>query len=107
MRREVVFPAPLGPSRAVTQPSWARNDTSSTASFVPKRFCSPWASIIVASLRRGAGRIDHERRPADLADARGVDPLGPALLDELGDQVRHAAGHGCVVSGPRDDHVKG
>ena len=41
MRKVVVFPDPLGPSRPVTIPAGAVNDTSRTAVTRPKFLVSP------------------------------------------------------------------
>ena len=49
----------------------------------------------------------HEGRPADFLYARGVEPCRAALRDEVGDQVRHAAGGGGVVAGAGDHDVGG
>jgi hypothetical protein len=45
MRKVVVFPDPLGPSRPVTFPSGAVKDTSRTAVTRPKVLVSPRTSI--------------------------------------------------------------
>src|SRR5256714_12792593 len=44
-RSSVDLPPPLGPSSAVSEPSGTMIDTSSSATWSPKRFVTPCASI--------------------------------------------------------------
>src|SRR5882757_9343078 len=68
----VVFPAPLGPIRAVMRPAAAVNDARSTASRPPKRFdtCSTRSrgSAMVALRRYGRGGPSRTKAPAQLVE---------------------------------------
>ena len=56
IRIVVVLPAPLGPRNPVTVPGSQRKETSLTTVRPPRRFVSPVASIMAASIGRGAPR---------------------------------------------------
>ena len=51
MRKQVDLPAPLAPSNPVISPSRAANDTSRTASILPKRLLKAKASIMAQDRR--------------------------------------------------------
>src|SRR5690606_13403070 len=105
MRRVVVLPAPLGPSRPVISPSRAVKPTSSTATTgvlsLPRpgkvlRSCSAtimWM-ISLSDVRSGFPAVEagERRRVTELVQALAVQRLGVGLLDELGEQLRHSAG---------------
>src|SRR5262245_42585100 len=55
MRRTVVLPPPLGPSRASSSPSWTSKLTSSTAATSPKRLLT-WRSSMLTKREGSCGR---------------------------------------------------
>src|SRR5690606_2992661 len=102
MRRVVVLPAPLGPSRPVIWPSRASKPTPDTACTVPVRVLKLlWRSraTIIAELRgggRGASGLPSveagERGDVTHARQAGrIQGLGVGAFDELPEQARHAA----------------
>src|SRR5688572_21315953 len=100
MRRAVVLPAPLGPSRPVMRPSSARRSTPSTALMVPvlvlNALWSWWAWIMgsgLPSVERGEGR-----QRADVVQAACIERGGVGRFDELRHQLGHAAGRQGAVA---------
>src|SRR5690606_6365334 len=106
MRRVVVLPAPLGPSRPVISPSRASKPTPRTACTGPalalKVLCRSWTSII-SGLPSVVAR--EGRRGGQLVEAAGVDALGVGAFDELREQLGHAAGADHVVALAGRDQV--
>src|SRR4051812_24690311 len=117
MRSVVVLPAPLGPSRPVISPSRASKPTSSTAttgrllSLPGKvlRRCSATIMCVVLSERARSGfpavEGSKRRRIRHRLQAFGVERLGVGAIDELREQLRHAAGADDVVALAADDQV--
>src|SRR5690606_41429297 len=104
MRRVVVLPAPLGPSRPVIWPSAASKWTPSTALTVPvlvlNVLCRLSAEIMRRSLRRGSWRPAvevHERRHvAQRVEAAGIERGGVGAFDERAKTARAGSGRGAV-----------
>src|SRR5690606_34301321 len=99
MRRVVVLPAPLGPSRPVIWPSRAVKPTPRTACTGPVRalkvLCRSWTWIMSGLPAVGAG----ERRGGLQArEAVGIQRRRIRGLDELRQQLRHATGTEHAVS---------
>src|SRR5690606_8256461 len=99
MRSVVVLPAPLGPSRPVISPSCAVKPTPRTACTGPalalKLLCRLSTSIISGLPAVVAGE---RRRGAQASEALGVERGGVGGFEELGEQLRHAAGADHVVA---------
>src|SRR5690606_24031872 len=103
MRRVVVLPAPLGPSKPVIWPSWAWKPTPETALTVPVRvlncLCRSWAMTIAAGLRLEGGgasglpsvEAGEGRYVGHAGQAGGIQRSGIGALHELAEQARHAA----------------
>src|SRR5690606_6824822 len=106
MRRVVVLPAPLGPSRPVISPSRASKPTPLTACTVPvllrKDLCR-FSSRIMSGLPAVVAR--ERRLRGQAVQAAGVERSGVGGLDELGEQLRHAAGADHVVALAAQDQV--
>src|SRR5690606_12503565 len=98
MRRVVVLPAPLGPSRPVISPSRALKPTPRTAWTGPVRalkvLCRSWTSIMSGLPAVGAGK---RRHGLQAFQARRVERRRIGGLDELGGELGHAPGHQYVV----------
>src|SRR6056297_3024479 len=100
----VVFPAPFGPTIAVSSPAWKAQVTASTATWPPKRTVSPSVSrsvCVMGHALRGveagtaaapAPRTSVADRDIHVLDAKLADKDGdavvPALLD-FGPEVIH------------------
>src|SRR5437899_12834293 len=92
-RRSVDFPLPLGPSRAVSEPSGTSIDTSSSAVKLPKRFVTDCATIAISRDPSGdigelpgcekQAREGRRERPGSLAWAR-LRTLPGAVLSRAG-----------------------
>src|SRR5690554_5398879 len=93
MRRVVVLPAPLGPSRPVISPSRASKPTPLTAWTGPPlalNVLCRFSSRIISGL---PSVVAGERRcRAQALQAGGVQCCGVGGLDELREQLGHAAG---------------
>src|SRR6476659_7537024 len=107
MRSVVVLPAPFGPSKPVISPSRAVKPTSSTAMTRPLslplpgkvlRRCS--AVIMDWSCRSGFPAVEAGERRCigECRQALRVETTRVAGIEELRDQLRHAAGADHVVA---------
>ena len=97
IRRQVDLPAPFGPSRAVTLPSAAWNETLRTACTAPKDLTSPFhlnhgaSSVAPAIKAHRTHQIEKKRRVRKAIDAPGIQRFQVAGVDELCGQPREAA----------------
>src|SRR5690606_35357419 len=106
MRKVVVLPAPLGPSRPVISPSRAAKPTPSTATTGPdlvrKVLCRSWTSIISGLPAVEAGKRWRRRQ---LLQALDIQCAGVGGFEELRQQPRHATGTQRAVPLPLQHQV--
>src|SRR5688572_24886167 len=107
MRKVVVLPAPLGPSRPVISPSRAAKLTPSTAFTTPARvlkdLCKSFALIMCSVLGARGSRFpaverSERRHVAQAVQALGVERLAVGGLEELAEQFGHATDRHCAVA---------
>src|SRR5436305_14712293 len=117
--KNVLFPAPLGPMTAVSEPSAKLNEISSAALTPPNDFESCWISSMLPS-RRFSPRatrlvpVDSEvHQPSAQADREEQDHdpehdaviFGQARNRIIEDQQQHGADHGPKEGGDAAEHV--
>src|SRR5690606_21608378 len=114
MRRGVVLPAPLGPSRPVIWPSRASKPTPETAWTTPVRVLKllwrSWAMIIAALRWRGGGasglpsvEAGEGRYVAHAVQAARIQRGGIGAFQELAEHARHATqAEGAVALAAQD-----
>src|SRR5690606_25736612 len=106
MRRVVVLPAPLGPSSPVISPSRASKPTPFTACTVPALVLNDLCRFSSRIMSRLPTVVAGERRLCGQAvEAGGVQRLRVRGLDELREQLGHAADADHVVALPGQHDV--